>query len=219
MRGTAAGSELRRGIARGTVGLRLTPTRVVAKHEDEPEPARPHRRPIMSELGRRRPVRERRARAARCSRCTTGDAPPMSLALAAARTPRPRRARRSGLDGGGSCRGRRGCAVCRGRRNGNQRRAHSSRRALGDPRAVGPPCPFHAVGADLAPPRRVWGPVGRRRCRLVGVAGRHRAGDDVSSASDFTTVRWPDVPTGELLDAAAGARPVVLIAGDLHAAG
>ncbi len=32
----------------------------------------------------------------------------------------------------------------------------------------------------------------------------------------FHDALWPDLPTRELLDAAAGARPVVLIAGDLH---
>ncbi|GAA2062621.1 amidohydrolase [Leifsonia soli] len=40
--------------------------------------------------------------------------------------------------------------------------------------------------------------------------------DDVLVGFGFHDALWPDVPTRELLDAAAGDRPVVLIAGDLH---
>lgn len=42
------------------------------------------------------------------------------------------------------------------------------------------------------------------------------AADDVLVGFGFHDALWPDVPTRELLDAAAGDRPVVLIAGDLH---
>jgi predicted amidohydrolase YtcJ len=41
-------------------------------------------------------------------------------------------------------------------------------------------------------------------------------GDDVLVGFGFHDALWPDLPTRELLDAAAGERPVVLIAGDLH---
>ncbi|MGH1548567.1 amidohydrolase [Leifsonia poae] len=41
-------------------------------------------------------------------------------------------------------------------------------------------------------------------------------GDDVLVGFGFHDALWPDIPTRELLDAAAGDRPVVLIAGDLH---
>lgn len=41
-------------------------------------------------------------------------------------------------------------------------------------------------------------------------------GDDVVVGFGFHDALWPDVPTRELLDAAAGFRAVVLIAGDLH---
>ncbi|SEA86352.1 amidohydrolase [Leifsonia sp. 21MFCrub1.1] len=40
--------------------------------------------------------------------------------------------------------------------------------------------------------------------------------DDVLVGFGFHDALWPDLPTRELLDAAAGDRPVVLIAGDLH---
>ncbi|MEV8215248.1 amidohydrolase family protein [Leifsonia sp. NPDC077715] len=42
------------------------------------------------------------------------------------------------------------------------------------------------------------------------------AGGDVLVGFGFHDALWPDTPTRELLDAAAGHRPVVLIAGDLH---
>lgn len=41
-------------------------------------------------------------------------------------------------------------------------------------------------------------------------------GTDVLVGFGFHDALWPDLPTRELLDAAAGDRPVVLIAGDLH---
>ncbi|MCI0155333.1 amidohydrolase family protein [Leifsonia shinshuensis] len=41
-------------------------------------------------------------------------------------------------------------------------------------------------------------------------------GADVLVGFGFHDALWPDLPTRELLDAAAGDRPVVLIAGDLH---
>lgn len=41
-------------------------------------------------------------------------------------------------------------------------------------------------------------------------------GDDLIVGFGFHDALWPDVPTRELLDAAAGDRPVVLVAGDLH---
>jgi len=41
-------------------------------------------------------------------------------------------------------------------------------------------------------------------------------GDDVLVGFGFHDALWSDLPTRELLDAAAGDRPVVLIAGDLH---
>lgn len=41
-------------------------------------------------------------------------------------------------------------------------------------------------------------------------------GDGVLVGFGFHDALWPDEPTRELLDAAAGGRPVVLIAGDLH---
>ncbi|WP_345764387.1 amidohydrolase [Diaminobutyricibacter sp. McL0608] len=53
--------------------------------------------------------------------------------------------------------------------------------------------------------------------RLVGVAAADRAGDEVLVGFGYHPVRWPDEPTRQLLDEVAGARPVVLIAGDLHA--
>ncbi|MFF1879121.1 amidohydrolase [Leifsonia sp. NPDC058230] len=42
------------------------------------------------------------------------------------------------------------------------------------------------------------------------------AGDDPIVGFGFHDALWPDLPTRELLDSAAGDRPVVLIAGDLH---
>lgn len=49
---------------------------------------------------------------------------------------------------------------------------------------------------------------------------RHRAaaepGDDILVGFGFHDALWPDLPTRDLLDGAAGERPVVLIAGDLH---
>jgi predicted amidohydrolase YtcJ len=41
--------------------------------------------------------------------------------------------------------------------------------------------------------------------------------DDVIVGFGFHAARWPDAPTKDLLDSAAAGRPVVLIAGDLHA--
>ncbi|MEO7016616.1 MAG: amidohydrolase [Leifsonia sp.] len=41
-------------------------------------------------------------------------------------------------------------------------------------------------------------------------------GDDPIVGFGFHDALWPDVPTRELLDAAAGERPAILIAGDLH---
>jgi predicted amidohydrolase YtcJ len=52
--------------------------------------------------------------------------------------------------------------------------------------------------------------------RLVEAAAGARD-DDVLVGFGYHPARWPDAPTKELLDAAAGGRPVVLIAGDLHA--
>ncbi|WP_158863871.1 amidohydrolase [Leifsonia sp. AG29] len=52
--------------------------------------------------------------------------------------------------------------------------------------------------------------------RLVRERVEERPGDDVVVGFGFHDALWPDEPTRELLDAAAGERPVVLIAGDLH---
>jgi predicted amidohydrolase YtcJ len=41
-------------------------------------------------------------------------------------------------------------------------------------------------------------------------------GDEPLIGFGFHDALWPDTPTRELLDAAAGSRPVVLVAGDLH---
>ncbi|ERK72892.1 hypothetical protein N136_00737, partial [Leifsonia aquatica ATCC 14665] len=48
------------------------------------------------------------------------------------------------------------------------------------------------------------------------VSARDQDGDDLLVGFGFHDALWPDLPTRELLDAAAGERPVVLIAGDLH---
>ncbi|MFJ3392291.1 amidohydrolase [Leifsonia aquatica] len=48
------------------------------------------------------------------------------------------------------------------------------------------------------------------------VSTRDHDGDDLLVGFGFHDALWPDLPTRELLDAAAGERPVVLIAGDLH---
>ncbi len=53
--------------------------------------------------------------------------------------------------------------------------------------------------------------------RLVSAAAASRPGDDVLVGFGYRPERWPDEPSKELLDDAAGSRPVVLIAGDLHA--
>jgi len=50
----------------------------------------------------------------------------------------------------------------------------------------------------------------------AGAASAADAADEVLVGFGFHDALWPDVPTRELLDAAAGDRPVVLIAGDLH---
>ncbi|OJX81594.1 amidohydrolase [Leifsonia sp. 71-9] len=50
--------------------------------------------------------------------------------------------------------------------------------------------------------------------RRVSAGGQD--GDDLLVGFGFHDALWPDLPTRELLDAAAGERPVVLIAGDLH---
>ncbi|NEN06575.1 amidohydrolase family protein [Diaminobutyricibacter tongyongensis] len=52
--------------------------------------------------------------------------------------------------------------------------------------------------------------------RLVEVTAPARD-DEVLVGFGYHSARWPDEPTRELLDRAAGGRPVVLIAGDLHA--
>jgi predicted amidohydrolase YtcJ len=52
--------------------------------------------------------------------------------------------------------------------------------------------------------------------QLVAARARVDAGADVLVGFGFHDALWPDLPTRELLDAAAGDRPVVLIAGDLH---
>ena len=51
---------------------------------------------------------------------------------------------------------------------------------------------------------------------LVRARAQADAGSDVLVGFGFHDALWPDLPTRELLDAAAGDRPVVLIAGDLH---
>ncbi|WP_426623856.1 amidohydrolase [Leifsonia sp. McL0607] len=51
---------------------------------------------------------------------------------------------------------------------------------------------------------------------LVGSRMTADPGPDVLVGFGFHDALWPDLPTRELLDAAAGDRPVVLIAGDLH---
>lgn len=51
---------------------------------------------------------------------------------------------------------------------------------------------------------------------LVRSRARADPGSDVLVGFGFHDALWPDLPTRELLDAAAGHRPVVLIAGDLH---
>ena len=51
---------------------------------------------------------------------------------------------------------------------------------------------------------------------LVRERASASGGDDVLVGFGFHDALWPDIPTRELLDAAAGDRPVVLIAGDLH---
>ncbi|MGO4594025.1 amidohydrolase [Leifsonia sp. 2TAF2] len=51
---------------------------------------------------------------------------------------------------------------------------------------------------------------------LVRERAAAEPGDDVIVGFGFHDALWPDLPTRELLDAAAGDRPVVLIAGDLH---
>ncbi|QNE34407.1 amidohydrolase [Leifsonia shinshuensis] len=51
---------------------------------------------------------------------------------------------------------------------------------------------------------------------LVGARVSADPGTDVLVGFGFHDALWPDLPTRELLDAAAGERPVVLIAGDLH---
>lgn len=56
----------------------------------------------------------------------------------------------------------------------------------------------------------------RERASAAGGASAADAADDVLVGFGFHDALWPDVPTRELLDAAAGDRPVVLIAGDLH---
>jgi len=48
------------------------------------------------------------------------------------------------------------------------------------------------------------------------VSARDQDGDDLLVGFGFHDALWPDLPTRELLDAAAGERPIVLIAGDLH---
>jgi predicted amidohydrolase YtcJ len=51
---------------------------------------------------------------------------------------------------------------------------------------------------------------------LVRERAAAQPGDDVIVGFGFHDALWPDVPTRELLDAAAGDRAVVLVAGDLH---
>lgn len=60
--------------------------------------------------------------------------------------------------------------------------------------------------------------VRARASAAAGAAGASAtdAADDVLVGFGFHDALWPDVPTREVLDAAAGDRPVVLIAGDLH---
>jgi len=51
---------------------------------------------------------------------------------------------------------------------------------------------------------------------LVRARAAAQPGGDLIVGFGFHDALWPDVPTRELLDAAAGGRPVVLVAGDLH---
>jgi predicted amidohydrolase YtcJ len=51
---------------------------------------------------------------------------------------------------------------------------------------------------------------------LVRAHAASHAGSEVLVGFGFHDALWPDLPTRELLDAAAADRPVVLIAGDLH---
>lgn len=51
---------------------------------------------------------------------------------------------------------------------------------------------------------------------LVRERAAAQPGDDLIVGFGFHDALWLDVPTRELLDAAAGDRPVVLVAGDLH---
>ncbi|MFF1573829.1 amidohydrolase [Leifsonia sp. NPDC058292] len=51
---------------------------------------------------------------------------------------------------------------------------------------------------------------------LVRIRSANDAGDEPIVGFGFHDALWPDAPTRSLLDDAAGERPVVLIAGDLH---
>ena len=53
--------------------------------------------------------------------------------------------------------------------------------------------------------------------RLVAAGAAARPGNDTLVGFGYRPERWPDAPSTGLLDDVAGARPVVLIAGDLHA--
>ena len=53
--------------------------------------------------------------------------------------------------------------------------------------------------------------------RLIAAAAAARPGDGILVGFGYRPERWPDEPSTQLLDAVAGPRPVVLIAGDLHA--
>ncbi|WP_348787578.1 amidohydrolase [Leifsonia sp. NPDC080035] len=52
--------------------------------------------------------------------------------------------------------------------------------------------------------------------RFVRQRVEAQPGDDVLVGFGFHDALWPDIPTRRLLDEAAGERPVVLVAGDLH---
>ena len=200
-------------ISSGTVGLRLTPTRVVAKSKmSQNRPGR-DRRPHHVRARGRRAVRERGAAPPRCAACTTGCAPPDDAGAA-------RRARCPAVDGRSTCWSRDGARSRSWRPTGRAAR----RRRASSPSTVGGSSP--GSGTTTCTSRsgrrpRAGSTCRRRRSAARGRRARARAGRRRAPATDrivgfgFHDALWPDVPTRELLDARGGP-PGGAHRGDLH---